>query len=68
MSTIIETSTATSTVTSSTTTTTTGSSTTTMTTPPGPGIPGFPIESVLAGLVAGVTVLAVLRHRPRRRS
>ena len=32
------------------------------------GVPGFPIESILAGLVAGVAVLAVLRHRPRRRS
>lgn len=62
-STIIETST----FTSSTTTTTTSSSTT-FTTPPGPGIPGFPIESILAGLVAGVAVLTVLRHRPRRRS
>jgi hypothetical protein len=32
------------------------------------GVPGFPIESILAGLVAGVAVLAVLRHRPRRQS
>jgi hypothetical protein len=32
------------------------------------GVPGFPIESILAGLVAGVAVLAVLRHRPKRRS
>jgi len=32
------------------------------------GVPGFPLESILAGLVAGVAVLAVLRHRPRRRS
>jgi hypothetical protein len=32
------------------------------------GVPGFPIESILAGLVAGVAVLSVLRHRPRRQS
>jgi hypothetical protein len=32
------------------------------------GVPGFPIESILAGLVAGVAVLSVLRHRPRQRS
>jgi hypothetical protein len=32
------------------------------------GVPGFPIESILAGLVVGVAVLSVLRHRPRRRS
>jgi hypothetical protein len=31
------------------------------------GIPGFPIESILAGLMAGVAVLAGLQHRPRRR-
>jgi hypothetical protein len=31
-------------------------------------VPGFPIESILAGLVAGVAVLSVLRHRSRRRS
>ena len=69
------TSTSTITVTSSTTTTTTGSSTTfttssstTFTTPPGPGIPGYPTESIIAGLMAGVAVLAVLRNRPRRRS
>jgi hypothetical protein len=42
----------------------------TATTPPlgSWGVPGFPIESILAGLVAGVAVLAVLRRRPRRRS
>jgi len=33
---------------------------------PGPGsIPGFPVESILAGLVAGATVLFVLRGRRR---
>ena len=34
---------------------------------PGPGpIPGFPIESILAGLVAGTAVLFVFRRRRRR--
>jgi len=63
-STVIVTSTSTSSTTNSTSTSTTA------TTPPlgSWGIPGFPIESILAGLVAGVAVLAVLRHRPRRRS
>jgi len=32
---------------------------------PGPGIPGFPIESILAGLVAGSVTLFVLRKRRR---
>jgi hypothetical protein len=32
------------------------------------GVPGFPIESILAGVVAGLAVLTVLRHRARRRS
>jgi LytS/YehU family sensor histidine kinase len=27
------------------------------------GVPGFPIESILAGLVAGLFVLTVLRRR-----
>jgi len=31
-------------------------------------IPGFPTEAILAGLMAGFAVLAVLRHRARRRS
>ena len=47
---------------------TSSTSTTTMTTPPGPGIPGYPTESIIAGLMAGVAVLAVLLNRPRRRS
>jgi len=46
--------------TASETTTVTG----TVTIPPGPGpIPGFPLESILAGLVAGATALFVLRRR-----
>jgi len=53
--------------TTETTTATTSETTTTTTPPPEWRIPGFPIESILAGLVAGVAVLAVLRHRPRRR-
>jgi hypothetical protein len=32
------------------------------------GIPGFPIESILAGLVVGVAVLTVLRRRRNRQS
>lgn len=59
-STIIETSTATSTVTSSTTTSTT-------TPPPGEwGIPGFPIESILTGLLGGLIALTIIRRRRRR--
>jgi len=58
-STIIETSTATSTVTSSTTTSTT-------TSPLGQwGIPGFPIESILAGLLGGLIALTVIRRKRR---
>jgi hypothetical protein len=49
-------------------TTTSSTSTTATTTPPAWRIPGFPIESILAGLMAGVAALAVLRRRPRRRS
>jgi photosystem II stability/assembly factor-like uncharacterized protein len=62
------TSTSITTVTSTTSTSTTSISSTT---PPSGGtwgVPGFPIESILAGLLAGVAVLSVLRHRPRRRS
>lgn len=72
-STVVVTSTSTSTSTTASTatgTTTTSTSTGTSTTtsiPPSP-IPGFPIESILAGLVGGVAVLTVLRHRRKRRS
>ena len=62
------TSTVTTTITGTITTTGTTTTTSTTTTAPGGPVPGFPIESILAGLVAGVAVLAVLRHRPRRRS
>jgi hypothetical protein len=55
--------------TTSTTIETTSSTSSGVTTAPSTwGVPGFPIESILAGLVAGVAMLAVLRHRPRRRS
>jgi len=68
------TSTATTSVTETVTSTVTGTVTTsatatTTTAPPGGwGIPGFPIESILAGLVGGVAALTVLRHRRNRRS
>jgi len=57
-----------STITSSTTTTTSATSTTgtsVMTPASGGtwGVPGFPIESILTGLVAGLFVLTVLRRR-----
>jgi len=60
----------TSTVTETTTSTTTSTTTTisTTTTAPGGPVPGFPIESILAGLVGGVAALTVLRHRRNRRS
>jgi hypothetical protein len=71
LSTVIQTTTSTTIETTTSTTSssaTTGTGTTT-TMPPGQwGIPGFPIESILAGLVAGVAVLTALRHRPKRRS
>jgi hypothetical protein len=71
-STVIVTSTSTSTTTSTTSTstsTTTNSSTTTSTTtttsiPPSP-IPGFPTESILAGLFAGLIALTIIRRRRR---
>jgi len=34
--------------------------------PPGPGIPGFPIESILMGLVGGLVALTLLERRRRR--
>jgi hypothetical protein len=64
-STIIQTTTSTTITTATSSTFTTPTSTTA---PSTWGVPGYPIESILAGLVAGVAVLAVLRHRPRRRS
>ena len=30
-----------------------------------PGIPGFPVESIIAGIVGGVIALVVLRRRRR---
>jgi len=66
--TVISTITSSTTSTTSSTTSTTSSSTMTPASGGTWGVPGFPIESILAGLVAGVAVLAVLRHRPRRRS
>jgi outer membrane protein assembly factor BamB len=48
--------------------TTTDTVTQTVSICPGPSpVPGFPIESILAGLVAGVAALGFLRHRHRRR-
>jgi hypothetical protein len=40
--------------------------TTTVPGPTGGGIPGFPIESILAGLAFGLVTLSVLRRRHRR--
>jgi len=34
--------------------------------PPGPGIPGFPIEAILMGLVGGLVALTLLGRRHRR--
>lgn len=70
-STVVVTSTSTSTTVStaiSTTSTSTSNSTTTTTSIPPSPIPGFPIESILAGIVGGVAVLAVLRRRRNGRS
>jgi LytS/YehU family sensor histidine kinase len=45
-------------------TTISGTSTTTM--PPGTwGVPGFPIESILAGLLGGLIALTIVRRRRR---
>ena len=41
----------------------TGRSTSTTTTGPSPPVPGFPVESTLAGLLCGVAALAVLRRK-----
>jgi hypothetical protein len=35
--------------------------------PPGP-VPGFPIESILMGLVGGIVVLTLLGRKRRRQS
>ena len=72
-STVVVTSTSTSTSTTvstaiSTTSTSTSNSTTTTTSIPPSPIPGFPIESILAGVVGGVAVLTVLRRRRNGRS
>ena len=64
LSTVIQTTTST---TIETTTSSTASSSVTTATSTW-AVPGYPIESILAGLMAGVAVLTVLRHRPRRRS
>ncbi len=64
--TITATETSTSTSTSGTVTTSTSTSVTTTVTPA--PIPGFPVESVLAGLLGGVAALAVLRRRRNVRS
>jgi len=66
-STSTSTSTTVSTATSTTSTSTSNSTTTTTSIPPSP-IPGFPIESILAGVVGGVAVLTVLRRRRNGRS
>ena len=69
LSTIIQTTTSTTITTATSTSVTTGITSSSVTTGLSTwGVPGFPIESILAGLVAGVAVLTVLRHRPRRRS
>jgi len=60
-STIIVTTTETSTSTSTTSTTSTSTSVTTSP-PPGP-VPGFPIESILAGLLGGLIALTIIRRR-----
>jgi len=66
-STVVVTSTSTSTTSTSTSTTTNSTATTSTTTtsmPPGP-IPGFPMESILAGLLGGLIALTVIRRRRR---
>jgi len=61
-STITETTTETSTSTSTSTTSTTSTSTSVTSPPPGP-VPGFPIESILAGLLGGLIALTIIRRR-----
>jgi len=63
------TSTSTTTVTETSTSTLTSVTTTSTTTPPPEWrIPGFPIESILAGLVAGIIALTMIRRRRNVRS
>ena len=64
------TSTSTTTVTeTSTHTTTSTTSTSTSTTTPGPSpIPGFPVESIIAGLLGGAAALSIIRRRRTARS
>ena len=65
LTTVIQTTTSTSmSVTTSTSSSTTASTTATTSIPPSP-IPGFPIESTLAGLLAGLIALTVIRRRRR---
>ncbi len=69
-STITSTATVTSTITSTSTSGTTSTITTSHTTttmPPAP-IPGFPIESILAGLVGGLAALSLIGRRRRNRN
>jgi hypothetical protein len=54
-----------STVSTATSMTTTTSITTVTSSVAGGGIPGFPLESILAGLVFGLATLSVLRRRRR---
>ena len=69
LSTIIQTTTSTTITTATSTSVSTSTTSSGVTTAASTwGVPGFPIESILAGLVAGVAVLTVLRHRQRRRS
>jgi len=66
ITTVIQTTTSTSTSTSTTTTgsSATNSTSTTTSIPPSP-VPGFPIESILAGLLGGLIALTVIRRRRR---
>ena len=64
-STVSTSTTSTQTLTSTTTSTTLVVTTGTMGLPPSAPVPGFPVESILAGLIAGVAALFML-HRRRR--
>jgi len=67
VTTVIQTTTSTSTSATTNSSSTTSSTSTTTSIPPSP-VPGFPIESILAGLVGGIATLAVLRRRRKFRS